>query len=71
MKPTEIQKKVCDYIIGQCGFWKSTNDISSPTHYCDMEEECFARLEDILSDEQREELVNKTRELFNFIKNIQ
>ena len=32
MKPTEKQKKIMDIIIQNLQFWKSTNDIISPSH---------------------------------------
>lgn len=40
MKPTKTQKIVIDAVINQLKFWRDTNDINSPTHYCDMDE-CY------------------------------
>jgi len=37
-KATDKQKQICDLIIEQANFWKSSNDINSPTHYCDNSE---------------------------------
>lgn len=39
MKPTQLQKKICELVKSQASFWINTNDIDSPTHYCDMWEE--------------------------------
>lgn len=39
MKPTELQKEVIDLCISELNFWKNTNDITSPTHSCDIDEE--------------------------------
>lgn len=37
MKPTVLQTKVIELCEGQLAFWKGTNDISSPTHFCDID----------------------------------
>ena len=39
MKPTEKQKLICELIISHLNNWKSTNDLSSPTHQSDIDEE--------------------------------
>ena len=39
MTPNKKQKEIIDMLISQAKFWKSTNDIMSPTHYNDIEEE--------------------------------
>lgn len=70
MKPTKTQKAVIDAVIDQLNFWKSTNDIESPTHYCDMDECYMSSLEDSLSEEEIEELKSETCNLFQFIKNL-
>ena len=70
MKPTIIQKIVINAVIDQLNFWKSTNDIDSPTHYCDMSECYKASLEDCLSEKEIEELKTETCNLFQFIKNL-
>ena len=57
MKPTKTQKAVIDAIIEQLNFWRGTNDINSPTHYCDMDECYKASLEDCLSEKEIEELI--------------
>lgn len=41
MKPTELQKKIIDTCILECNFWKDTNDITSPTHFCSITEEVY------------------------------
>lgn len=70
MAPTKTQKIVIDAVINQLKFWRGTNDINSPTHYCDMDE-CYKYfLEDCLSDIEIEELKAETCNLFQFIKNL-
>lgn len=51
MKPSERQKYLCDTIRSHVNFWKHTNDITSPTHTSDIEEDCLL-LEGIISDEK-------------------
>jgi hypothetical protein len=38
MKPIEKQILVINKIKGQLNFWATTNDIQSPTHFCDNDE---------------------------------
>ena len=70
MKPTKIQKIVINTVINQLKFWRDTNDINSPTHYCDMDECYQSDLDDCLSEEEIEELKAETCNLFQFIKNL-
>ena len=70
MKPTKTQKAVCDAVIDQLKFWRDTNDINSPTHYCNMDECYFSALEGCLSEKEIEELTEETCNLFQFIKNL-
>ena len=44
MKPTEKQVKVIDTILSLIKTWKNTNDIDSPTHYCDIHDLLYADL---------------------------
>lgn len=37
MKPTELHKRIIDICISEMQCWKDSNDIKSPTHYCDGE----------------------------------
>lgn len=39
MKPNRLQKEICDAIKHEASFWQNTNDITSPTHLCDIYEE--------------------------------
>jgi hypothetical protein len=70
MKPTKTQKAVIDAVIDQLQFWKGTNDIDSPTHYCDMDESYQSALDDCLSQDEIEELKSETCNLFQLIKNL-
>ena len=66
MKPTKLQKKICELIKSQASFWMNTNDIYSPTHYNDIEEE-LDNIEE-LSEEDKEELLFALRNLYNLVK---
>ena len=68
MKANKIQQYLCDIIHSQQDFWKHSNDITSPTHLCDIEEECFTQLCNLISDDDREELVEKLQDLYWFIR---
>jgi len=64
-KATDKQKQICDLIIEQANFWKSSNDINSPTHYCDNFESVISL---DLSEEDEEDLTNFLDNLLNFVK---
>jgi len=65
MKPNEQQKKICGLIKSQASFWMNTNDIDSPTHLCDIDEE-VANLE--LEEEMESELSFALKELYLIVK---
>ena len=65
MKPNEQQKKICGLIKSQASFWMNTNDIDSPTHLCDIDEE-VANLE--LDEEMESELSFALKELYLIVK---
>lgn len=69
MKPTELQKKICDLIISQAEFWKVTNDINSPTHYCDIGEEILRDFDE-LSDSQKDILEDRLIDLLIFVRSF-
>ena len=68
MKANKIQQYICDVIHSQANFWKHTNDITSPTHLTDIEEECYAQLENLINDDERDELIHKLEELYWYIR---
>ena len=68
MKANKIQQYICDVVRSQQSFWKYSNDITSPTHLCDIEEECFAQLDNLISDDDRVKLVEKLQDLYWFIR---
>lgn len=68
MKANKIQQSFCDIIYSQGGFWKRSNDITSPTHLNDIEEECYTQLWDLISDEDRKEFEDKLKDLYWFIR---
>lgn len=68
MKANKVQNNLCDIILSQQAFWRNSNDITSPTHIIDIEEECFAQLDGILKDEEVEEFGNRLKDLYWFIR---
>ena len=70
MKPTEKQKRLILLIEDQLSFWKNTNDINSPTHFCDIDEDInmYGMNNDDLSEEQSKELNLLLSELLTFIR---
>lgn len=70
MKPTKTQKTVIDAVIGTLMYWEIVDNIDSPDIYNDMDEAYKDSLEDCLSEEEIEELMAETCNLFQFIKNL-
>lgn len=68
MKANKIQQRICDVIQSQQSFWKNSNDITSPTHLVDIEEECFTQLFDFLTEQERLEFEEKLQDLYWFIR---
>lgn len=68
MTPNKKQKEIIDMLISQAKFWKSTNDIMSPTHYNDIEEE--VRQLDLTEDDE-ERLIEAISQVYHLIKIIQ
>ena len=68
MKANKIQQYLCDVINSQADFWKHSNDVTSPTHLTDIEEECYTQLCDLISDDEREEFQEKLSDLYWFIR---
>ena len=68
MTANKIQQYICDVIHSQADYWKHSNDITSPTHLVDIEEECFTQLCDLISDEDRNEFEDKLKDLYWFIR---
>ena len=67
MKASQKQKELCAFIWSQVSFWSNSNDIDSPTHINDIEEE-INNIE-WLSDYERIDLIDKVQDLYFFIKN--
>lgn len=66
MKPTETQQKLAEIVKGQASFWMSTNDISSPTHICDLENE-IDEIE-FLSEDEKSKFCDMLIGVLNFIR---
>ena len=71
MKANKTQQYICDVIQSQQGFWKHSNDITSPTHLNDIEEECYAQLDNLISDKDMEEFQDKLKDLYWFIRKFE
>ena len=68
MKPNKIQKYICDVINNQQHFWYYSNDITSPTHVSDIDEECNAQFINLLEDNDIAELEDILEKLYWFIR---
>lgn len=68
MKANKVQNYLCDIILSQQSFWRNSNDITSPTHLTDIEEECFAQLSELIQNSDRKEFENKLKDLYWFIR---
>lgn len=66
MKPNDKQKEICDAIITQMNFFKSSNDINSPTNLCDITEE-INKLD--INDEDRDKLIEHLENIYFIIIN--
>ena len=66
MKPNKLQKDVCELIKRQAQFWINTNDINSPTHFCDIDEELLAM--DDFDDVIAEDISYLLKELLRIVK---
>lgn len=62
---------VLELVMDQLSFWKSTNDINSPTHMCDVSE-CLSSLwfDSIISEEEDFQLNEALGDLYYFIIKI-
>lgn len=70
MKTTDKQKLLCDIIISQANAWKNSNDINSPTHMSDIDEEFYSN--DInLDDEKYMNVYNKLYDLYWAIRELE
>lgn len=69
MKATPRQKLLLQEVHNQTSFWMNTNDLDSPTHYNDIEEEAF-KLEDeaSLTEAERRKFEDLLGDMLDFIK---
>jgi hypothetical protein len=67
MEPTDKQKKLIKVVKMQAEFWESTNDITSPTHLCDIDETINLELD--LSEEDTNKFSELLQGLYFFIRN--
>ena len=69
MKPNEKQLSIIKAIESCCEIWKTSNDISSPSHYSLIDDEACSLFEEgIVNSKDGHILRGKLEELYNFIK---
>jgi hypothetical protein len=61
MKPTKLQKEVCDSIITIVKSWRDTNNIDSVTHMANVEKLLYT---DELTEDDKTDLVSWVRMLY-------
>ena len=62
----QLIKEICDLVKRQANFWVNTNDLKSPTHLNDIEEDVNSI--DGLSPTDAEELVELVSNLYWFVR---
>lgn len=71
MKPTPGQIKLAQYIESQASWWQTTNDIRSPTHYCDISNDLADLVfEEVITEEEAKEIEKTMEVLYELIKAI-
>jgi len=71
MKPNDKQKAVARLVELQGKFWQNTNDINSPTHYCDLEAEIQSlELEGVITPLEAVVLEDHIADVFRIIQNM-
>lgn len=69
MKATPRQKLLLQEVENQITYWRNTNDLDSPTHYGDIEEEARKLEEDAeLTKKDRIKFENIIADMLDFIK---
>lgn len=68
MKANEKQIEACHIISDQVSFWEHTNDITSSTHFCDIEES--VNMSEVLSESESAELTTLLILLYKFVKHL-
>lgn len=68
MKPNRLQKEICDVIKCEASFWQNTNDITSPTHLCNIGEEINLLSIFSISEELSSELKSLLENLYWLIR---
>lgn len=70
MKSNEKQIKVCEIIKEQASFWITTNDIKSPTHWCDISETLNSFDCDCFTESEKQEIEVKLIELLQLVRSF-
>lgn len=68
MKPNRLQKEICDVIKCEASFWQNSNDITSPTHLCDIDIEVNQLCIFSISEEDSNELKSLLENLYWLIR---
>ena len=71
MVANKNQQRAIDVCINALNFWKSSNDINSPSHYTIIDEFMFDLEEDILDGENPEVIGKQLIGLLNIIRHIE
>lgn len=70
-KPSKKQKEIAKLVELQAIFWQQTNDINSPTHCCDIDEETNNLVTfDLLTEEQAKTLNTSLITIYDLIRNL-
>lgn len=67
----ERKNELCDFIINEVEFWKSSNDINSPSHRCEIDTELInLRLFGVIDDCDVSELNILMNSLLDVIRRV-
>ena len=70
MKANDKQIAIINYLQTQLSYWRDTNDIDSPTHGGDINEETI-NIDCELSDDEESVLEEETYNILKYIRTLQ
>lgn len=71
MKPTPGQIKLAQYIESQASWWQTTNDLRSPTHYCDISNDLSELVyEEAITEDESVEIIKTMEVLYELVKAV-
>lgn len=71
MKANQKQKDICNTLIRTICWWRDSNDITSPTHLCDIEDCQRADFDGFMSDDDVEFFNDEMTKLYWAIRKYQ